>query len=293
MGTINIEEGESSLYILFDNIRWEEKSIIEKAKRSEVDLKPIDCKDLVLFLNEDTRRFKDKVILQRCISYFRSLHSTAGLEGLGARMLNSLYTSFMCGNKLISHIELQKNGIQTPTAMCAFNTDSSLAGIKKFGYPVVIKPTVGSWGRLIGLLNDEEAVKTVLEDREHMFPIYHINYFEEFIKRPPRDIRAIVIGDTVVAAIYRYSGNNEWKTNMALGGHASPCPITTELEDICVKSSKIFKGDIVGVDLMESEKYGLVVHEVNNTTEFKNTVRVTGVDIPGLILDHMINIHKK
>lgn len=293
MGTINIEEGESSLYILFDNIRWEEKSIIEKAKRSDLDLKPIDCKDLVLFLNEDTRRFKDKVILQRCISYFRSLHSTAGLEGLGARMINSLYTSFMCGNKLISHIELQKNGIQTPTAMCAFNTNSSLEGIKKFGYPVVIKPTVGSWGRLIGLLNDEEAVKTVLEDREHMFPIYHINYFEEFIKRPPRDIRAIVIGDKVVAAIYRYSGNNEWKTNMALGGHASPCPITTELEDICVKSSKIFKGDIVGVDLMESEKYGLVVHEVNNTTEFKNTVRVTGVDIPGLILDYMVNIHKK
>ncbi len=293
MGTINIEEGESSLYILFDNIRWEEKSIIEKAKRSEIDLKTIDCKDLVLFLNEDSRRFKDKVILQRCISYFRSLHSTAGLEGLGARMINSLYTSFMCGNKLISHIQLQKNGIQTPTAMCAFNTNSSLEGIKKFGYPVVIKPTVGSWGRLIGLLNDEEAVKTVLEDREHMFPIYHINYFEEFIKRPPRDIRAIVIGDKVVAAIYRYSGNNEWKTNMALGGHASPCPITTELEDICVKSSRIFKGDIVGVDLMESEKYGLVVHEVNNTTEFKNTVRVTGVDIPGLILDYMVNIHKK
>jgi [lysine-biosynthesis-protein LysW]---L-2-aminoadipate ligase len=293
LGTINIEEGESSLYILFDNIRWEEKSIIEKAKQSDLDLKPIDCKDLVLFLNEDTKRFKDKVILQRCISYFRSLHSTAGLEGLGARMINSLYTSFMCGNKLISHIELQKNGIQTPTAICAFNTNSSLEGIKKFGYPVVIKPTVGSWGRLIGLLNDEEAVKAVLEDREHMFPIYHINYFEEFIKRPPRDIRAIVIGDNVVAAIYRYSGNNEWKTNMALGGHASPCPITTELEDICIKSSKIFKGDIVGVDLMESEKYGLVVHEVNNTTEFKNTVRVTGVDIPGLILDYMVNIHKR
>jgi [lysine-biosynthesis-protein LysW]--L-2-aminoadipate ligase len=293
LGTINIEEGESSLYILFDNIRWEEKSIIERAKRSDIDLKPIDCKDLVLFLNEDSRKFEDKVILQRCISYFRSLHSTAGLEGLGARMINSLYTSFMCGNKLISHIELQKNGIQTPTAMCAFNTNSSLEGIKKFGYPVVIKPTVGSWGRLIGLLNDEEAVKTVLEDREHMFPIYHINYFEEFIKRPPRDIRAIVIGDKVVAAIYRYSGNNEWKTNMALGGHASPCPITTELEDICVNSSRIFKGDIVGVDLMESEKYGLVVHEVNNTTEFKNTVRATGVDIPGLILDYMVNIHKK
>ncbi|MDF0682120.1 MAG: lysine biosynthesis enzyme LysX, partial [Candidatus Nitrosocosmicus sp.] len=126
MGTINVEEDASSLYILFDNIRWEEKSIIEKAKQTGINVKSIDCKDLVLFLNEDTKKFKDKVILQRCISYFRSLHSTGGLEGLGARMINSLYTSFMCGNKLISHIELQRNGIQTPNAMCAFNTDSSI-----------------------------------------------------------------------------------------------------------------------------------------------------------------------
>jgi [lysine-biosynthesis-protein LysW]--L-2-aminoadipate ligase len=96
-----------------------------------------------------------------------------------------------------------------------------------------------------------------------------------------------------VAAIYRYSGDNEWKTNMALGGHALPCPITKEIEEICIKSAKIFKGDIVGVDLMESEKYGLVVHEVNNTTEFKNTVKVTGVDIPKLIINYMENLLKK
>ena len=126
-----------------------------------------------------------------------------------------------------------------------------------------------------------------------MFPLYHINYFEEFVKRPPRDIRAIVVGDRVVAAIYRYSGTDEWKTNMALGGRAEICPITRELEDICLISAKIFKGDIVGVDLMESKDHGLIVHEVNNTTEFKNTVRVTGIDIPSLIIDYMVNLLKK
>lgn len=293
MGTVNIGKDTSSLYILFDNIRWEEKSIIEKAKEIGRELKAIDCKDLVLFLNDSSNEFEDKIILQRSVSYFRSLHSTGGLEGLGARMINSLYTAFMCGNKLISHIELHKNGILTPKAICAFTPESSLRGLDKLGYPAVIKPTVGSWGRLIGLINDKEGAKTVLEDREHMFPIYHISYFEEFVKRPPRDIRAIVIGEEVVAAIYRYSGDNEWKTNMALGGHALPCPITKEIEDICIRSAKIFKGDIVGVDLMESEKYGLVVHEVNNTTEFKNTVKVTGVDIPKLIIDYMENLLKK
>ncbi|HEY6535651.1 MAG TPA: lysine biosynthesis enzyme LysX, partial [Candidatus Nitrosocosmicus sp.] len=87
--------------------------------------------------------------------------------------------------------------------------------------------------------------------------------------------------------------NNEWKTNMALGGHAAPCPITTELEEMCLDAAKIFKGDLVGVDLMESNKDGLVIHEVNNTTEFKNTVRVTGIDIPSQIVDYMVNIAKK
>ena len=126
-----------------------------------------------------------------------------------------------------------------------------------------------------------------------MFPLYHINYFEEFVKRPPRDIRAIVVGDRVVAAIYRYSGNNEWKTNMALGGRAEICPITRGIGRYMSYSAKIFKGDIVGVDLMESKDHGLIVHEVNNTTEFKNTVRVTGIDIPSLIIDYMVNLLKK
>jgi [lysine-biosynthesis-protein LysW]--L-2-aminoadipate ligase len=293
LGSINSGEDISSLFILFDNIRWEEKSIIETAQKKNINLKAIDCKKLFLFLNRQNSEFNNKIILQRCVSYFKSLHSTAALEGLGARIINSLFTSIMCGNKLFSHMALQKQGISTPSAFCSFSTSSAIEGVRQFGYPVVIKPTIGSWGRLIGLLNDEDAVKTVLEDREHMFPLYHINYFEEFVKRPPRDIRAIVVGDRVVAAIYRYSGNNEWKTNMALGGRAEICPITRELEDICLISAKIFKGDIVGVDLMESKDHGLIVHEVNNTTEFKNTVRVTGIDIPSLIIDYMVNLLKK
>jgi len=293
LGTIKTDEENSSIFILFDNIRWEEKSIIDSAKKNDVKLKPIDCRDLVLNLNDDKKKYENCVILQRCVSYFKSMHSTAALEGLGARMINSLYTSIMCGNKLFSHMELQRHGVATPKGLCTFSTHSAVDGINDFGYPVVIKPTIGSWGRLIGLLNDEEAVKTVLEDREHMYPIYHIYYFEEFVKRPPRDIRAIVLGNEVIAAIYRYSGDNEWKTNMALGGHAAPCPITKELEDICLNAAKIFKGDLVGVDLMESNKDGLVIHEVNNTTEFKNTVRVTGIDIPSLIVDYVISIVKK
>ena len=279
----------SSLTLVYDTIRWEEKALHEAALKKGINIINLDCKNLSVNLNHDKDIFNDKIILQRCVSYFKNLHSTSIFEGLGAKVVNSLYTATMCGNKLFTHMELQKNGIKTPNVITSFSGEAALKSIREFGYPVVIKPTIGSWGRLISLLRDEDAAKAVIEDREHMFPLYHIFYLEEFIDRPPRDIRAIVVGEQVVAAIYRYSDENEWKTNMALGGRAEICPITKELEDVCIKATKSVKGIVVGVDLMESRKDGLLVHEVNNTTEFKNTVRVTGVNIPEKIIDHILN----
>lgn len=220
------------------------------------------------------------------------MHSTAAFEGLGAKIINSLYTAIMCGNKLFTHMELSKTGVAIPKAFCAFSNQSALNILNKNGYPKVIKPVVGSWGRMIALLKDKEAAEAVIEDREHMYPLYQVYYFEEFVKRPPRDIRCIVVGDNVAAAIYRYSGDNEWKTNMALGGKAEACKVTNEMENLCLRAAKTMKGEILGVDLMESDENGLLVHEVNNTTEFKNTVKVTGIDIPSLIIDHLVNSYK-
>ena len=288
------EKVTSSLSILYDNIRWEEKALYEAAKKRGIKVNNINCKDLSIGLNNERESspYLNKVIIQRCVSYFKSVHATAALEGLGAHIINSLRTATVCGNKLFAHMELQKAGVKTPNAFSAFSEESAIAALDNLGYPAVIKPTIGSWGRLIALLRDRDAANAVIEDREHMFPLYQVYYFEELVSRPPRDIRAIVIGDTVVAAIYRYSGPGEWKTNMALGGHAETCPVTNELEDICIKATKAVEGQIVGVDLMESREHGLIVHEINNTTEFRNTVRVTGVDIPGLMVDFASKIGK-
>jgi [lysine-biosynthesis-protein LysW]---L-2-aminoadipate ligase len=278
----------SSLTLLYDTIRWEEKAIYEAAKKKGIEIKKIDCKDLVLDLNKQHSEYNSQIIIQRCVSYFKSLHSTAALEGLGAKVINPLDTAIICGNKLFTHMLIQKKGIRTPKVITAFSSQSALSALDSFGYPAIIKPTIGSWGRLIALLRDKEAAKAVFEDREHMFPLYQVYYLEEFVSRPPRDIRAIVVGNDVVAAIYRYSEKDEWKTNMALGGRAENCPITDELEDICIKSSQAVGGKIVGVDLMESSKDGLLVHEVNNTTEFKNTVRITGINIQDMIVDYSL-----
>jgi len=280
----------SSLSILYDTIRWEEKALFDAGKKMGADIKMVDCKNLFLNLDQTNENFG--TVIQRCVSYYRSLHSTAALEGKGVNVINCLNTSIFAGNKLFTHMLLQKNGIPTPFSTIAFSEESALAALESQGYPMVLKPTVGSWGRLIALLKDRDSAEGIMESRERMYPIYQVYYLEEFVQRPPRDIRAIMIGDKVVAAIYRYSGDSQWKTNMALGGRAEECKVTKELEDICVRAKNAVQGQIVGVDLMESKEKGLLVHEVNNTTEYKNTVRVTGVDIPALMIDYSLQSRK-
>ena len=276
--------------VLYDTIRWEEKALLEVGKKKNVNIQMLDCKKL--FLDLDGEKNEYGVILQRCVSYYRNIHSTAALEGIGANVINCLYTGVYAGNKLYTHMLLKKCGVPTPFATVAFSKDAALESLEKQGYPKIIKPTVGSWGRMISKLNDKDSAEGIIDAREKMYPIYQIHYLEEFVKRPPRDIRAIMVGDNVVAAIYRNSGNGSWKTNMALGGHAEPCKVTKELEEICIKAKNAVQGQIVGVDLMESEDRGLVVHEVNNTTEYKNTVRVCEVDIPSLMIDYALKSGK-
>lgn len=275
--------------VLYDTIRPEEKALVDAASKKGLNLQMIDCKNLVLDLDKKTPY---DTVLQRCVSYYRNLHSTAALEGMGARVINSLHCGIYAGNKLFTHMLLQKAGIKTPFATVTFSKESALEALDALGYPRVIKPTVGSWGRMVTKLNNKESAEGIIEEREKMYPIYQVHYLEEFVNRPPRDIRVIVIGDTVAGAIYRNSTPENWKTNTHLGGTAEVCKVTKELEDICIKAKDAVKGQIVGVDLMESNDRGLVVHEINNTTEYRNVARVTGVDIAAKILEYAVNAGK-
>ncbi|HJM14677.1 MAG TPA: lysine biosynthesis protein LysX [Candidatus Nitrosopelagicus sp.] len=275
----------NKITVLYDTIRLEEKLLIEAAKKNNFDLEMVDCKKLSIDLNE--RSIIDNPVLQRCVSYYRNLHSTAALEGQGVQVVNCLNTGVFAGNKLFTHMLLQKAGVSTPNATVAFSKDSALESLKKNGFPKIIKPTVGSWGRMVSKINDMDGAEGIIDGREAMYPIHQVHFLEEFVERPPRDIRVIVIGDNVAAGIYRNSGDGNWKTNTHLGGSAEICEISNELEDICIKAKDAVYGDIVGIDLMESKDKGMVVHEINNTTEFRNVVRVTGVDIPKLMLEYV------
>ncbi len=266
--------------------------MVAAAEKKGIGVNLVDSKDLRITLNPGELPLADRVVLQRCVSYFRNVHSTAALEAGGHRVVNSFECAWVCGNKLFGTLAFVKHRVPTPSTALALAEASALETVDQMGYPAVLKPVVGSWGRLSALLKDKDAAKAVIEDREHMFPLYQVYYLQEFVERPQRDIRSFVIDGRTVAAIYRYSGPSEWRTNTARGGRAEKCRITPELDELSVKAAEAVGGEFVGVDLMES-KHGLLVHEVNNTTEFKNTVPATGVDIPGMVIDYLISIQKR
>jgi len=277
------------LGMLCDRIRPDERMVIEAAKSKGVSLNVHNVDELVFDTARDSETEFEKVVLQRSMSYFRSMHVTALLENNGIRVVNSFNSAVVCGNKLLTSIALSKAGVPTPKTFVAFTEDSALKALEKVGYPAILKPIVGSWGRLIAPLKDFESARAILETREYMFPLYQVFYIQEMIGNLLRDIRCFVIDDRAVAAIYRYPSPGEWRTNVARGGRAEECKITPELEKLCVKAVEAVGGGAFGVDVMETPS-GLVVHEVNYTTEFKSTTESTGVDIPGLILDYLIDL---
>ncbi|MGQ9542901.1 MAG: lysine biosynthesis protein LysX [Candidatus Bathyarchaeia archaeon] len=283
----------SPIGMLYDHIRPEERLLIDSAKRKSLKLNLHDAGQICLNLLEVNRKepFED-VVLQRCVSYFRSLHLTASLENRGVTVINSSRIASLCGNKLLATLELAKADIPTPNTRVAFSVDSALEALSDLGCPAVLKPVIGSWGRLVAPLKDFESARAILEDRESMFPLYQVYYIQEMIQRPPRDIRCFIIGESVVAAIYRYAPNGEWRTNTARGGHVEACKVTPEMEELAMKTVKLFGEGVYGVDMMESDR-GLLVNEVNYTTEFRNSVPATGVDIPGLILDFVVSKVRK
>lgn len=271
---------------MYDQLRPDERLIIDAAKREGIALTLYDTNQLAWDVtNERDGIDLADAFLQRCMSYFRSIHVTATLEARGKQVVNSFKAASTCGDKLFASIALSRAKVPTPRTYLTFTQEASLKALEQLGYPAVLKPVVGSWGRLVAQLKDPESATAILEPREYMHPIQQVYYLQEMVNRPERDIRCYVIGDQAVAAIYRNASTGEWRTNTARGGVAENLPITPELEEISIRATEAVGGGAFGVDLMETAA-GLVVHEVNHTTEFKNTVRVTGVDIPKLLLEY-------
>ena len=284
----------SKVCIVFDRLRTEEKMLQKEASNLGHDAVMLDAK--ITQINTDSKRedfdFGD-IVLERCVSYFRGLHFTASLEFMDMPVLNKFDVANVCGNKMFMTLLLKKNNIPTPKTYFSFSSESAAENLEKVGYPLVIKPVIGSWGRGVMPIKDKDTMEAVFEIRNITdSPHDRIYYLQELIKRPPRDIRVITIGDEPIAAMYRKSSGG-FKTNIALGADPELCEITKEMGDMAAKASKAMGGGILGIDMMEDNERGLVVHEVNNTVEFKGLAKVAQRNIPKEMVEFALNYIRK
>jgi len=276
--------------VLLSRVRVEEKLLLEELERRGVATKIIDDRELVLSLERKPELGVD-VVLERCIQHSRALYALSVLETWGIPTVNTFEVADVCGNKLLTTMRLIRDGVPSPRTRLAFTPESALAAVEELGYPAVLKPLVGSWGRLISRVNDRDAAESILEHKDVLGTYIHsIYYVQEYIPKPDRDIRAFVVGDETVGAIYRYS--DHWITNTARGGKATKCVVTPELNDLCVRAAKAVGGGVVAIDVLEAPE-GLLVNEVNYTMEFRNSIEVTGVNIPGRVVDYALGVAKQ
>ncbi len=279
---------------MFDRLRAEEKMLQKEAAELGHDTVMLDAK--ITQVNTDSKKEDfdlGDVVLERCVSYFRGLHFTASLEFMDIPVLNKFDVASICGNKMFMTLLLKKAGVPTPKTYFSFTSESASENLEKVGYPLVIKPVIGSWGRGVMPIKDRDTMDAISEIRDITdSPHDRIYYLQELVERPPRDIRVITVGDEPVAAMYRKSSGG-FKTNIALGADPELCEITKEMEDMAAKASKAMGGGILGIDMMEDEKNGLVVHEVNNTVEFKGLARVAQRNIPKEMVEFALNYVRK
>jgi [lysine-biosynthesis-protein LysW]--L-2-aminoadipate ligase len=272
------------LAILISQVRLEEKLIFAAAERAGLELVKVFDKELVLDLCDPSFPEAD-VVLDRGLVHSRAEYSLRYLSGMEIPTVNSYEATITCDNKFLTTTILHESGIPTLRTMIAYTPHAALEAIERMGYPVVLKPPVGSWGRLLAKINDREAAEAVLEHKEILGSYHHsIFYIQEYVPKSGGDIRAFVVGDRIIGASYRAS--QHWITNVARGATSAPYPTTPELEDIALRSAQAVGGEILGVDLVETDE-GLKVIEINTGAEFKGLIEATSVNVPEAIVEYV------
>jgi [lysine-biosynthesis-protein LysW]--L-2-aminoadipate ligase len=271
-------------------LRVEEKLLIDEFRtRPGVELEKIDDRERFFDLHKND--FSFDVVIERCINHSRAVHALKIFNDFGIPTVNTFEVAEVCGSKFLTTQALIKTRVPTPKCYMAFTPESALAAMDELGFPCVIKPNTGSWGRLISKINDRDAAEAILEHKQILGSYHHsIFYIQEYVEKHGRDIRSFVVGDRCIAAVYRYSPH--WITNTARGGKTDNCPITDEVHDLSVRAAKAVGGGVVAIDLFETPA-GLSVNEVNYTMEFRNSITVTGVNIPAKVVDYVLEVGRR
>jgi [lysine-biosynthesis-protein LysW]--L-2-aminoadipate ligase len=251
----------------------------------------IDVRQIILDLNGATLGDYD-VVLMRCLSHSRAFYAVKILQEQGVRTVNSYEVIATCGDKVLTTLALIEHRVPTPRTAIAFARETALTAAGEMGYPAVLKPPCGSCGRLMGKLNDRAAAEAVIEHKEALNRLQDAPfYIQDYIRKPGRDIRTLVVGDETVYAVYRTSSH--WITNTARGGNTSNLRVTPEIDHLSRAAAEAVGGGIVAVDILEDADGSLLVNEVNHTPEFHGAMQATGVDIAGWMVDYVLSIARQ
>jgi [lysine-biosynthesis-protein LysW]--L-2-aminoadipate ligase len=262
---------------LYTRLRVEEKYLLDELeKHPDVEVVRINDGDAYFDITQIPAPVD--VLLERSVSYSRGLYISRIFEAHDIPVINPSVVAERCGDKYITSQLLVQNGIPTPRVLMAFDEES-------LGYPCVLKPVVGSWGRLLAKVENRHMAESLIEHKATLGVNHQVFYIQEYIDKPGRDIRAFVIGDETICAIYRSSEN--WITNTARGGVATNCPVTEEIADLCRRAARAVGGGLLALDLFETEN-GLTVNEINHTMEFRNSITTTGVNIPEKMVNYAL-----
>src|SRR5258706_3282146 len=278
--------------VLYSRVRVEEKWIFNALEKRGIDFDRLDDR-AVHFDLENAEPWKQyDAVIERSISYTSGLYALRILNGFDVLTITSAAVAEACGDKLTTSTLLTKAGLPQPRNVVAFTPESALEALEELGYPAVVKPVVGSWGRLLAKVNDRDAAEAIFEHKATLGSTQHqVFYIQEYIDKPGRDIRAIVIGDHVLTAMYRKS--EHWITNTARGGEGELCPITTEIESICLNAAKAMGGGVLAIDLIEHSERGYLINEVNHTMEFHTMQPLSGENIAGELVDYAVGLTKQ
>ncbi|MFB3766280.1 MAG: RimK family alpha-L-glutamate ligase [Methanotrichaceae archaeon] len=204
------------------------------------------------------------------------------LERLGIKVINPTNAIARAANKFATSLALKQAGVPTPATVVTTSKVAASRALSDFG-KAVSKPLFGYKGKGIMLLKkgDENSLQDIIKKQGMI-------YLQEFIESgSPRDIRAFVVGNEVVGAIYRVAPQGQWISNLARGGSAKLCTVTDELKDLATRASMAVGTFYSGVDLLETGD-GLKVIEVNGTPSGKGIFDACGINAAEIIADRAL-----
>nr|WP_308404016.1 RimK family alpha-L-glutamate ligase [Streptomyces sudanensis] len=272
--------------VLTSRVRASEKNILEALGRRGIAHRHIDSRECWYRLGDRGPR---PIVLNREIGLARATYAAHALEAAGATVVNSARATELCGDKWRTSAALVEAGLPTPRAALGLTGEAALTALETIGYPAVVKPLQGSWGRLVAALPDRRTAETVLEYVAALpSPQARIVYLQEWIAKPGRDIRVAVVGGEALAATYRRS--EDWRTNVARGAVSELCTLTPDIAKLAVMAAQAVEAEIAGVDLIEDETGEVLVLEVNHGIEFSGLQQALGdaVSVADRIVDHLL-----